>query len=223
MSQAFGQIKYVSLFPPNVRSPSSLLYPSDLVSISLSFQTTTFHYSPPHPVPPTPPLPSLTHSLTLFPCLPHSPPLPSPLPPSMRTLASSPGYETQGKKSAQDLSYRQHPSRNLQSSIQFCFCKGVVPPLVAKFVLCPSLWHKFIMVCKKQATLKDSTWTAYMDFFFLFWKRGGGVERVCLSEETAKQEGREGKKKRTGWRDMKERNPHPSLFLYALTGKYLNY
>lgn len=41
---------------------------------------------------------------------------------------------------------------------------------------------------------------------------------MCLCEETAKQEGRE--KKRTGWR-VKERNPHPSLLLQALMGKYL--
>lgn len=75
----FGQIKYASLLPPNVRSLSSLLYPSDLVSISLSFQTTTFHYSPPHPRSAHPP--SLTHSLTLFPCLSLSPPSPLPCTP----------------------------------------------------------------------------------------------------------------------------------------------
>lgn len=32
-------------------------------------------------------------------------------------------------------------------------------------------------------------------FFFLFWKGVGGLQRVCLCEETAKQEGRDRKKK----------------------------
>lgn len=43
--------------------------------------------------------------------------------------------------------------------------------------------------------------------------------RVCLCEETAKQEGRE--KKRRGRREVRERNPHPSLLLQAFIGKYL--
>lgn len=55
-------------------------YVSDLVSISLSFQTTTFHYSP-SSLPPVCPSPLLTHSATFFPCLPSClPPSTSPLP-----------------------------------------------------------------------------------------------------------------------------------------------
>lgn len=56
-------------------------YASDLVSISLSFQTTTFHYSPSSLPPPVCPSPLLTHSPTFFPCLPSClPPSTSPLP-----------------------------------------------------------------------------------------------------------------------------------------------
>lgn len=30
-----------------------------------------------------------------------------------------------------------------------------------------------------------------------------------------------GRKKRRGWREVEEKNPHPSLLLQAITGKYL--
>lgn len=53
-------------------------------------------------------------------------------------------------------------------------------------------------------------------FFFLAVKGCASVRR-----QQSKKGGRIGEKKRTGWRDVRGRNPHPSLLLQALIGKYL--
>lgn len=170
-----------------VQAPSSIPQTwFQLACLSKPLHSITPLLTPFRPPPPPP-----THSLTLFPCLPHSPPSPPPSLP-MQTLASSPGYETQGKKSAQDLSYRKHTSLNLQSSIQFCICKGAAPCLVTKFVLRPRFVTQVYHVLQK-----DSTWTACMDIFF-FLEGGGAAKGVPLWRDSeARREG-EGKKGRGG-------------------------
>lgn len=88
-------------------------------------------------------------------------------------------------------------------------------------MLRPRLSHKFIMFCKSRLHYRTPRKQHVWIFFFLFRKGGGCKGCASVKRQRSKKGGR--RKKRTGWRDMKERNPHPSLFLYALTGKYLNY
>lgn len=84
------------------RSLSSPLYASNLVSISLSFQTTTFHYSPPpspsFPAPAHPPLSLPTPSLFSL------PPFSSPALPGQKPRLRDPRFFLKKKKNEKEIS-----------------------------------------------------------------------------------------------------------------------